>query len=174
MLLPSPKTHRTSVINVTNNRPKCPFEYTLSVLVLKDVRRHEWLHDDFNKPLHLLTSRQKTHWNTRPHVRPCRSAERNQRSGVFIQGQLPKRRTKIQSGDPHFQTFFNIGLMLQSSDSLDEILESRNKGTVRPPGLPSRSEGLGTKNTGLEYRLEEGSMSLNPNSFAIIFSISSL
>jgi hypothetical protein len=130
MLLPSPKAHRTSVISVTSSRPKCPFEYVLSVLILQDVRGREWLQDDFNKPLHLLTSRQKTHWNTRPHVLPCRSAERNQRSGVFIQGQLPKRRTKIQSGDPHFRTYFSTGLMLQLSDSLDEILDSRNKETV--------------------------------------------
>ncbi len=130
MLLPSPKAHRTSVINVRRSLPKCPFEYALSVLVLKDVRGREWLLDDFSKSLHLLTGRQKTQWNTRPHVRPCRSAERNQRSAVFIQGQLPKRRTKIQSGDPHFQTTISICLMLQSGDSLDEILDSRNKETV--------------------------------------------
>ena len=47
MLLPSPKAHHTSVINVTSSRPKFPCEYVLSVLVLKDVRGREWLQDYF-------------------------------------------------------------------------------------------------------------------------------
>ena len=130
MLLPSSKAHHTSVINVTSSRPKCPFEYVMSIVVLKDIRGSERLQDDLSKPLHFLTSRKKPHWDTRPHVRPCSSAERSQRSRVLIQGQLPKRRAKIQSGDPHFRTSFSIGLVLQSGDSLDEILDSRNKETV--------------------------------------------
>ncbi len=118
---------------------KCPFEHVLRVLVLKDVRGREWMQDDLSKPLNLLTSRQKTHWNTRPHVRPCSCAERSKRSGVLIQGQLSRRRTKIQGVYPHFRTSFIIGLMLLLGDTLDEILDSRNKETVNLNSTIQRS-----------------------------------
>ena len=54
----------------------------MSIVVLKDIRGSERLQDDLSKPLHFLTSRKKPHWDTRPHVRPCSSAERSQRSRV--------------------------------------------------------------------------------------------